>query len=303
MDVFLKIKFLCKDNDIKHLVYMYRQHLSKLEKKCNKILDAPLYYRSIEALVILSIVSLLLSTFKINEKHELALAIFSFLTGSVFLVDYILRIIAAHSFYPHLNPVKARARYLVSFYGIIDFAVVLPFIAPFLFSGEHAVQLFELGRIFLLFKFARYSRSFKMVIEVFNDVKWELFVSVLIMASVVFVCAVLMFYVEHRAQPDVFKNVGDSFWWAIITYTTVGYGDIYPITFVGKVLAGGTALVGIAMVAFPTGIISTAFMRRLTAEKKNKLRGKNNSDELVDERRSMKYCPHCGERLDKHQKD
>ncbi|MGL4332722.1 MAG: ion transporter [Bacteroidales bacterium] len=282
---------------------MYRQHLSKLEKKCNEILDAPLYYRGIETLVILSIGSLLLSTFKISEKYELMLAIFSFLSGSIFLVDYILRIIAAHSFYPHLNPVKARARYLVSFYGIIDFAVVLPFIVPFFFSGEHAVQLFELGRIFLLFKFARYSRPFKMVIEVFNDVKWELVASMLIMASVVFVCAVLMFYVEHKAQPDVFKNVGDSFWWAIITYTTVGYGDIYPITFVGKVLAGATALVGIAMVAFPTGIISTAFMRRINAEKKNKHIGKSDSNELMKECKPMKYCPHCGERLDQNHKE
>lgn len=282
---------------------MYRQHLSKLEKKCNEILDAPLYYRSIETLVILSIASLLLSTFKISEKYELMLAIFSFLSGSIFLVDYILRIIAAHSFYPHMNPVKARARYLVSFYGIIDFAVVLPFIVPFFFSGEHAVQLFELGRIFLLFKFARYSRPFKMVIEVFNDVKWELFVSVLIMASVVFVCAVLMFYVEHRAQPDVFKNVGDSFWWAIITYTTVGYGDIYPITFIGKVLAGGTALVGIAMVAFPTGIISTAFMRRINTEKKNKLRGKTGQNGFDETCKPIKYCPHCGEKLDQSHKD
>lgn len=282
---------------------MYRQHLSKLEKKCSKILDAPIYFRSIETLVILCIASLLLSTFKIDAKYELILVIFSFFSGSIFLVDYILRIIAAHLFYPNMHPVKARIRYLISFFGIIDFAVVLPFIVPFFFSGEEAVRLFELGRIFLLFKFVRYSRPFKMVIEVFNDVKWELFISVLIMASVVFVCAVLMFYVEHQAQPDVFKNVGDAFWWAIITYTTVGYGDIYPITFVGKILAGGTALVGIAMVAFPTGIISTAFMRRLNVEKKNKMRGKNDQEVAAEQCKSVKYCPHCGEKLEQAHKD
>ncbi|MGL5785485.1 MAG: ion transporter [Bacteroidales bacterium] len=279
---------------------MYRQHLSKIEKKCNLLLNTPWYYRTIELLVILSIGSLLLSTFQLSKDYELMLVVFSFFSGSVFLVDYILRIIAAHYIYPEMHPVKARARYLVSFYGIIDFAVVLPFIVPFLFSGEHAAQLFELGRIFLLFKFVRYSPPFKMVIEVFNDVKWELFVSVLIMASVVFVCAVLMFYVEHKAQPDVFKNVGDAFWWAIITYTTVGYGDIYPITAIGKILAACTALVGIAMVAFPTGIISTAFMRRVNAEKKLKFKKYVKPEE---DQKGLKYCPNCGEKLEKYHAD
>ncbi|MGL5317423.1 MAG: ion transporter [Bacteroidales bacterium] len=277
---------------------MYRQHLSSLERKCQKILDTPLYFRTIETLVVLSIASLLVTTFKIEYQYELMLKIFSFFTGSVFLVDFALRIMAAHSFFPGMNPVKARIRYLFSFYGCIDFVVVLPFIVPLFFSGESAAHLFDLGRIFLVFKFARYSRSFKMVIEVFNDVKWELLISVLIMASVVFVCAVLMFYVEHKAQPDVFRNVGDSFWWAIITYTTVGYGDIYPVTFIGKVLAGGTALVGIAMVAFPTGIISSAFMRRLSVEKKNKY-SKSEGDDHQERCNGMNYCPNCGEKLSK----
>ncbi len=281
---------------------MYFQHLSKLEKKCSQIIQSKLYSRFLEVLVILSVISMLLSTFRVAENYKTLLLTFSFFSGSIYLIDYFLRIVTA-PFDNGITPFwKARLKYIVSFYGFVDFAAMLPFVAPFFFSGEMVRDLIELGRILLIFKIARYSRSFKMVIEVFNDVKWELLISVFIMSSVIFVCAVLMYYVERNAQPEVFKNVGDGLWWAIITYTTVGYGDIYPITMLGRALSAVTALVGISMVAFPTGIISTAFMRRINQAKANKQRKKSGlfddkNNEKEAESTKMNYCPHCGKKL------
>ena len=92
-----------------------------------------------------------------------------------------------------------------------------------------------------------------------------------------------MYYFEHDAQPDVFENAFSGLWWAIATLTTVGYGDIYPITFLGKIISAVIALLGIGMVAVPTGIISAGFSEELEEQK--------------NEDKNYRYCPHCGEKL------
>ena len=96
-----------------------------------------------------------------------------------------------------------------------------------------------------------------------------------------------MFYVEHEAQPERFRNIGYSIWWSVATLTTVGYGDIYPITPFGKLLGSITALIGIGFVALPTGIISSAFVTRINKKMKH-------------HHKKIKYCPHCGESLADH---
>ncbi|MGL5015321.1 MAG: ion transporter [Bacteroidales bacterium] len=270
---------------------MNTYQLSKFESKSSSILKSRIYRTSLKIVVFSSVALMLLSTFRVLSHLNVYLYTFSFLAGLVFTVDYTLRIVTAPSERKIMNAKKARLKYLFSFYGIVDFAAILPFLAPIFTTGTMTLDLIELGRLLLIFKIARYSNSFKMVIDVFNDVKWELLFSIFIMSCVIFICAVLMYYVERDAQPDNFRNIGDGLWWAIITYTTVGYGDIYPITILGRALSAFTALIGIAMVAFPTGIISSAFMRRMNEIKKSK------TNETLDDIKEYTYCPHCGEKL------
>lgn len=128
--------------------------------------------------------------------------------------------------------------------------------------------------IFTVFKIIRYSRSMRLIMDVVKAVKAELVTACTACGIIVCFSAILMYYLERKAQPEVFENIGDSFWWAIVTFTTVGYGDIYPVTGLGRLLSSFISLIGIAMIAIPTGIISSAFINVM-----NQDRNKNKSDE------------------------
>ena len=126
-----------------------------------------------------------------------------------------------------------------------------------------------LAYILIIFKLIRYSRSFQMIGTVLKTVKEELITSYTACGIMLGFSGILMYYIERNAQPNAFENIGDGFWWAIVAFTTVGYGDIYPITPIGRLLSSLISLIGIAMIAIPTGIISSAFMNMLI-EKKQK---------------------------------
>ena len=131
--------------------------------------------------------------------------------------------------------------------------------------------------IFIIFKLIRHSRSFRVIGKALASVKEEL--ETAYTASFITICfsAILMYYIERSAQPEVFENIGDGIWWAIITFATVGYGDIYPITPLGKLLGCIICLVGVAMVAIPTGIISSSFIN--IVQKKEKKQGEDCNNE------------------------
>lgn len=140
--------------------------------------------------------------------------------------------------------------------------------------------------IFIIFKLIRHSQSFQLIGRALSSVRDEL--TTAYTACFIMVCfsAILMYYIERDAQPDVFKNVGDSLWWAIVAFTTVGYGDIYPITPLGKLLSCIISLIGIAMIAIPTGIISSAFIniiqkkQKAAEDKRNKAEQQMAANEL-----------------------
>jgi len=136
-----------------------------------------------------------------------------------------------------------------------------------------------------IFKLSKYSSSLKIVGEVINEKKVELGVAILITFLLLLVSASLMFYIEHEVQPEAFPDMFASLWWAIATLTTIGYGDVYPITGLGKLLSGVIALLGIGLVALPTGVISGAFIEKIMAQRKKK-------DSL-----HKTICPHCGKEI------
>ncbi len=160
------------------------------------------------------------------------------------------------------------------YYGIIDFVAIIPFMVIYVYKETPHVHLVVLAYVLIIFKLIRYSRSFQMIGTVLRTVREELVTAYTACGIMLGFSGILMYYIERYAQPQAFENIGDGFWWAIVAFTTVGYGDIYPITPLGRLLSSIISLIGIAMIAIPTGIISSAFMSMLIEKKQKE---KNNS--------------------------
>ena len=249
-------------------------------------LHAKGFTHTVQFLIICCIASVILQSFSNLSDYIVLLFSVTFFSSVVFTIEYVLRIIAAPAQYPNLPAYRARLKYLLSFFGIIDFIAILPFVLLYLFYGSEIAMFINVAHIFIIFKMVRYSQSFQMIGEVLSTVKNELFTAYATAGIVVCFSAILMYYVERKAQPDVFTDIGEGFWWAVITFTTVGYGDVYPITPAGKFLGGIISMVGISMIALPTGLLSSAFMNRF-----HKRYPSNTHAQLAD---NMHYCPTCG---------
>ena len=220
-------------------------------------------------LIILSLAATILQSYPEMRRFQRLCYTISFLSAFVFTLEYIFRIYAASALYRGCSIARARLKYCFSFMGMIDLISIIPFTVPYLITSNQLIsEAIEFGRIFLVFKLFRYSSSYRMIQDVLASVKYELFTSLSFVSIFVSFCAVLMYYVEKAAQPEAFKNIGEGFWWAIITFTSVGYGDIYPVTPLGKLLAGGMVMVGLVAFALPTAIVSGAFINYMQEEKR-----------------------------------
>lgn len=223
--------------------------------------------------IVASISAIISSSFRSARPYLLLLFATTYLAAFIFTIEYLLRIIAAPANHPQLPPYKARLRYLFSFYGFVDFVAMLPFVMVYLYWDTEIAHLIILPYIFIVFKLIRYSKSFRLIGRVLHEVKDELITAYTACGIMVCFSAILMYYIERGAQPEAFSNIGDGLWWSIVAFTTVGYGDIYPITPLGKILSSIISLIGIAMIALPTGIISSAFMSVMQKQKKGNEKG------------------------------
>ena len=156
-------------------------------------------------------------------------------TVFLFGVDYVLRVITAPELYPEETPAGARAKYCLSLSGIIDLLSFLPYYLPVFFpAGVAAFRMFRVVRILRLFRINAYYASLNVITEVLKSKKQQLLSSVFIIATLMLGSSLCMYSLEHEAQPEVFSNAFSGIWWAASTLLTVGYGDIYPITPLGK---------------------------------------------------------------------
>ena len=244
----------------------------------------------IMALIFASIASVFVMTFDISPETVRILNRFERWVLVVFSVEYLLRIWTADMLYPELPPWRARLKYVCSGMAIIDLAAILPFYLPMVMSVNLVVlRAIRLVRLLRLFKLSRYTDAVSSIWAVFRNKFQEILVSVLFVVIVLIIASLLIYYAEHDAQPDKFANAFSGVWWAVATLTTVGYGDIYPVTALGRFLGGIIAITGIGLVAVPTGIISAGFIELLERKRGGK------SDEKTDEKPN--YCPHCGKKL------
>ncbi|MBQ8328431.1 MAG: ion transporter [Lachnospiraceae bacterium] len=200
-------------------------------------------------------------------------------TVFLFGVDYVLRVITAPELYPEETPAGAVAKYCLSLSGIIDLLSFLPYYLPVFFpSGVAAFRMFRVVRILRLFRINAYYDSLNVITEVLKSKKQQLLSSVFIIATLMLGSSLCMYSLEHEAQPEVFSNAFSGIWWAASTLLTVGYGDIYPITPLGKLFGICITFLGVGMVAIPTGIISAGFVEQYT---QFALLGDNRRDETL----------------------
>ncbi len=245
--------------------------------------EAKLFDIIIIILIFQSVIAVVLTTFpEVPAYVHKFNRIMEYITVTVFTIEYIARVYVAHLYHPDQNKWKVTIRYVFSFMALIDLISILPFYLPMVFKVDlRALRMLRLFRLLRIFKLNRYFSGFLVVINVLKKKKEELIASLFVVVVLMIVASILMYFFEHEAQPTVFENAFSGLWWAVETVTTLGYGDIYPVTFMGRLLATFIAFLGIALVAVPTGIISAGM-----------------SDKLQHHKEKQKnYCPNCGEKL------
>lgn len=196
-----------------------------------------------------------------EELHFLSptFKIIEMVTLIIFCIEYILRIWTADYLYPEMSTRRARFHFLFSFDGIVDFFTIIP--ATFL-SGFVIFRMLRVARIFHLFRLNAKYDSFNVITTVLYEKKNQIISSLFIVLILMLASSLCMYSVEHKAQPTVFRNAFSGIWWSMSTLLTVGYGDIYPITSLGRIMAIVIAYLGVGAVAIPTGIISAGFVEQ-----------------------------------------
>jgi len=242
------------------------------------------FIKFIYALIVLNIVALILESYEeLNSKYGSVFYFFEVFSVAIFTVEYILRIWVSDK---TKEDKRERLNFAFSTLGIIDLIAIIPFYLPFIFPFDlRIVRILRLFRLLRIFKLSRYSNSLKTMKYIFKETKSELSMTLFVIFVLMILSSTLMYYIEHDGQPEQFASIGDALWWSVITLTTVGYGDVYPITGLGKLLSGVIALIGIGFVALPTGIISSAFIEKIQSEKKLK------------QEETTCNCPHCGKNI------
>lgn len=208
--------------------------------------------------IVLNIAVLILDTFDQLSAYDGIFRTVEIVTILIFCVEYALRIWTADLLYPEEKK-KSRAilKFIFSFDGLVDLLTILPF---FFLSGMGAVRFLRVARIFHLFRINTQYESFQVITSVLKEKRNAILYSVFIIVVLILASSLTMYSVEHAAQPEAFKNAFSGIWWSVSTVFTVGYGDIYPVTVLGRVMGVIITFLGVGAVAIPTGILSAGFV-------------------------------------------
>jgi len=237
----------------------------ELRKSLKKLVDdeqskwGSVFNLFIKILIVLSLISISVETLpRLDSRVVTFLELFEVITVLIFSIEYILRVIVADK----------KLKFIFSFYGIIDLVAILPF---YIATGLdlRSVRIFRLLRVIRMMKFTRYNDAVNRLIGAFQTIKAELVVFFMITLCVLYVSALGIFYFENPAQPDKYVSVFHSLWWSVATLTTVGYGDVYPITIGGRVFTFLILMIGLGLISVPTGLIASALTKTLKSDNKN----------------------------------
>ena len=223
--------------------------------------------------IVLNLVVSIMYTYEsMRMQYGTALLWLERLTVACFAADYIMRVFTARFLYEDdkdMTEAEAVRKYIFSFMGIIDMLSWLPYFLPIFFpSGTVAFRMIRIVRIFRLFRINAYYDSFHVITAVVYGKRQQLISSVVLILILMIGSSLCMYSLEHEAQPEVFSNAFSGIWWSASTLLTVGYGDIYPVTMLGKLFGIIISFLGVGMVAIPTGIISAGFVDQYSSIKK-----------------------------------
>ena len=262
----------------------------RLRKRVHEILevaaDGDTASRAFD-LFIVSLIALNVVAFTLGTVESLYAKVpglfrwFEIVSVGVFTAEYVLRLWSCTHDGRYGRPVRGRIRYALTPMLLIDLFAILPFYLPFVAVDLRFMRAVRLVRLFRVMKLARYSRAIKTLGRVVSAKKEELGVTLFVLCLLLIFASSLLYYAEHGSQPEHFSSIPAAMWWGVATLTTVGYGDVYPVTVLGKLLASAIAVLGIGMFALPTGVLGAGFV-----------------EEIQSRKRAPACCPHCGKALD-----
>ncbi len=240
----------------------FKQVIEKNDTPQGKIFDL-----FIQFLIVVSLVSFSVETLpNLSEKTLSILKYIEVITVMIFTVEYLSRVAVADK----------KLKFIFSFFGLIDFLAILPF---YLQTGIdlRAIRILRLLRLFRAFKLIRYSKAINRFHKALIIAREELVLFGILAIMVLYFSAVGIYFFENKAQPEAFSSVFHSLWWALSTLTTVGYGDIYPITAGGKIFTFFVLMVGLGVVAVPTGLVASALSSARDLEEKERINAQQNA--------------------------
>ncbi len=260
----------------------------RMRKRVHEILDiarpgdtvSKVFDILILILIALNVVALILSSVQdIRRVSPRFFLVFEVVSVTVFTAEYALRLWSCVEAERFRLPVRGRLRFARTPLAIIDLLAILPFYLPFTGLDLRFLRAVRMTRIFRVAKVGRYSQSVRLLKAVADARKEQLICTMFILLILLVMASSMMYFAENPSQPEAFSSIPASMWWAVMTLTTVGYGDVSPATTLGKVMASIIAVLGIGMFALPTGILGAGFVEELERNKK------------------PTTCPHCGERI------
>jgi voltage-gated potassium channel len=239
-------------------------------------------------IILLNIFAIVMDSVKeLHDEYAVAFKNFEMFSVIFFTLEYFARIYSIVENPKYKDPVSGRIKFVFSRLAFIDLLAFLPFYLTFLPIDLRFLRIFRLMALFRMFKIARYLHALNIFKKVLFDRKEQLVLSFFFILFVLVLISVVMFYTEHDAQPHVFSSIPATMWWGIATITTVGYGDIVPMTPLGKFLGGFFAIAGIGLLALPAGILSSGFFEMMH-DQRDRERNFNSKGDV---------CPHCGKRI------
>lgn len=237
------------------------------------------------ALILLNVAAVMAeSVSSIQARYGRVFFCFEAFSVTVFVAEYLLRLWSCTANPQYSQPVSGRVRFALTPLAIIDLFAILPTLILWAGVDLRFLRILRLSRMLRLAKLGRYTNALQTMGLVIRNKREELVLALMLMLMILILASSLMYMAEHDQQPEAFSSIPATMWWGIMTLTTVGYGDVYPITVLGKITAAVIAVTGIGLFALPAGIIGSGFVEHREQQKKD-------TDQV---------CPHCGKNISEH---
>ena len=234
--------------------------------------------RVLVLLILVGVATVIIETeTSIYQPHKLIFQSVDLFLAILFTCEFAARVWVAGE-NPQYEGIFGRLKYMCSITSLIDLFSIAPFYIPIMSNDLFLLRITRLLRIFALGRFGRYSRALQEFGMVLHNRREELAVSVIVVSVVILISSSVMYIAEGRAQPEAFGSIPRALWWGVETLTTVGYGDVYPKTLIGKICCAVTAIAGIGLIAIPTGVLSAAFSEVFVGSKRSEKSDSDSTD-------------------------